>query len=81
MTDKGYLPHYPDGDCIIEGPNDYCFGAGKLTHTILFHKLKRLAGLLRLVEQEQLTAPEHLIASPVFSGVRVTRSVVLCICL
>jgi hypothetical protein len=33
-----------------------------------------------LVEQELLTLPEHLSSPPVFSGVRVTRSLVLCIC-
>ena len=33
-----------------------------------------------LVEQEQLTLPEHLSSPPVFSGVRVTRSLVLCVC-
>ena len=33
-----------------------------------------------LVEQELLTLPEHLSSSPVFSGVRVTRSLVLCVC-
>jgi len=32
------------------------------------------------VEQELLTIPEHLISPPVFSGVSVTRSLVLCIC-
>jgi len=33
-----------------------------------------------LVEQELLTLPDHLSSSPVFSGVRVTRSFVLCVC-
>ena len=32
-----------------------------------------------LVEQELLTLPEHLSSPPVFSGVRVTRSLVLCV--
>ena len=32
-----------------------------------------------LVEQELLTLPEHLSSSPVLSGVRVTRSLVLCV--
>jgi hypothetical protein len=32
------------------------------------------------VEQERLTLPEHLSSSPVFSGVRVTRSAILCVC-
>ena len=30
--------------------------------------------------QELLTLPEHLSSPPVFSGVRVTRSLVLCVC-
>ena len=33
-----------------------------------------------IVEKELLTLPEHLSLSPVFSGVRVTRSLVLCVC-
>jgi hypothetical protein len=33
-----------------------------------------------LVEQELLTLPEHLSSLPVFSGVRVTRSLVLYVC-
>jgi hypothetical protein len=32
------------------------------------------------VEQELLTFPEHLNSLPVFSGVRVTRSLELCVC-
>jgi hypothetical protein len=32
------------------------------------------------VEQELRTLPEHPSSSPVFSGVRVTRSLVLCVC-
>jgi len=34
----------------------------------------------RLVEQELLTLPVHLSSPPVFSGVRVTRSLVLYVC-
>jgi hypothetical protein len=33
------------------------------------------------VEQELLTLPDHLSSPPVFSGVRVTRSLVLYVCL
>ena len=33
-----------------------------------------------LVEQELSTFPEHLSSPPVFSGVCVTRSLVLCVC-
>jgi hypothetical protein len=36
--------------------------------------------LTKVVEQELLTLPEHLSSPPVFSGVRVTRSLALYIC-
>ena len=32
------------------------------------------------MEQELLTLPEHLSSHPVFSGIRVTRSLLLCVC-
>jgi hypothetical protein len=34
-----------------------------------------------IMEQELLTFPEHIFSPPVFSGVRVTRSIVLYVCL
>jgi hypothetical protein len=37
-------------------------------------------GLVPLVEQELFTLSEHLSSPPVFSGVQVTRSLVLCVC-
>ena len=37
------------------------------------------SSVTHLMEQELLTLPENLSSSPVFSGVRVTRSLVLCI--
>jgi hypothetical protein len=40
----------------------------------------RLTRRVPLVEQEQLTFPEHPSSVPVFSGVCVTRSLVLCVC-
>ena len=40
----------------------------------------RLTRRMSLVEQELLTLLEHLSSPPVFSGVRVTRSLVLCVC-
>ena len=40
----------------------------------------RLTLWVPLVEQELLKLPEHTSSPPVFSGVRVTRSVVLCVC-
>jgi hypothetical protein len=32
-----------------------------------------------IVEQELLTLPEHMSSPPIFGGVRVTRSLVLCV--
>ena len=43
-------------------------------HTILFFLSTTL------VEQELLTLPVHLNSPPIFMGVRVTRSLVLCVC-
>ena len=40
----------------------------------------RLTRRVPLVEQEQLTLPQHLSLPPVLSGVRVTRSLLLCVC-
>jgi hypothetical protein len=40
----------------------------------------RLTRRVPLVEQELLTPPKHLRSPPVFSGVRVTRSLVLSVC-
>jgi len=40
----------------------------------------RLTRRVPLVEKELLTLPEHLSSPPVFSGVRVTQSLVLCVC-
>jgi hypothetical protein len=45
-----------------------------------FGFLTRLTRRVPLVEQELLTFPEHLSSPSVFSGVRVTRSLVLCVC-
>jgi hypothetical protein len=40
----------------------------------------RLTRRVSLVEQELLTLPEHMSSPLVFNGVRVTRSLVLCVC-
>jgi hypothetical protein len=40
----------------------------------------RLTRRVSLVEQELLTIPEHMSSPPVFSGVRVTRSLILYVC-
>jgi hypothetical protein len=42
--------------------------------------VSRLTRRVSLVEQELLTLPEHLSSPSVFSGVRVTRSLILCVC-
>ena len=43
-------------------------------------KIVETAKSMSLVEQELYTLPEHLCSPPVFSEVRVTRSLVLCVC-
>ena len=40
----------------------------------------RLTRRVPLVEQELLHLPEHLSSPPVFNGIRVTWSLVLCVC-
>jgi hypothetical protein len=52
-----------------------------LNGTLGYRFVTRLTQRVLLVEQELLTLPEHLSSHPVFSGVRVTRSLVLYICL
>jgi hypothetical protein len=42
--------------------------------------VNRLTRRMPLVEQDLLTLPEHLSSSPVFSVIRITRSLVLCVC-
>ena len=49
----------------------------KLDSRLITGFVTRLMRRVSLVEQELLTLPQHLSASPVFSGVRVTRSLVL----
>jgi hypothetical protein len=48
--------------------------------TTYYGFVTRLTWRVPLVEQELLTLPEHLSSPPVFSGVRVTRSLVLYVC-
>jgi len=40
----------------------------------------RLTRRVSLVEQDLLNLPEHMSSPPVFSGIRVSRSLVLCVC-
>jgi hypothetical protein len=51
-----------------------------LYQTWLSSTLSVLTRRVSLVEQEQLTLPEHLSSPPGFSGVRVTRSLGLYVC-
>ena len=49
-------------------------------HSLITGFVTRLTRRVPLVEQELLTLPEHLSLPPVFTGVRVTRSLVLYVC-
>ena len=52
-----------------------------IKHSVTYHRVvTRLTRRVPLVEQELPTRPEHPISPPVFSGVRVTRSLVLRVC-
>ena len=51
-----------------------------ISNVCVFWFVSKLTRRVPLVEQERLTIPEHLSSLPVFSGVRVTRSSVLCVC-
>ena len=68
-------------------PNDHGYvplvvnNSRSFPHTWLITGIvTRLTRRVSLVGQELLTFPEHLSSPPVFSGVRVTRSLVLCVC-
>jgi hypothetical protein len=60
----------------VEGRTQIC----QLKDLILTLFVTRLKWMVPLVEQELLTLPEYLSSPPVFSGVRVTRSLVLYVC-
>ena len=45
-----------------------------------YHQVTILTRRVPLVEQELFILPEHLRSSPDFSGIRVTRTLVLCVC-
>jgi hypothetical protein len=49
-------------------------------HRLITGFVTRLTPRVSLVEQELLTLPKHRSSPPVFSGVRVTRSLVLYVC-
>ena len=58
--------------------SDYSFSIFKLFLSKGF--VTRLTRRVPLVEQQLLTLPEHLTSPPVYIEVRVTRSLVLCVC-
>ena len=57
------------------------------TYTVVLHDIHNhndvsrstVTGRVPLVEQELLSLPEHMCSSPVFSGVRVSQSLVFCV--
>ena len=57
-----------------------CSTCRKHFPVLITELVTRLTRWVSLVEQELLILPEHPSAPPVFSGVRVTRSLVLYIC-
>ena len=66
--DHGYLP-------LVVNTSRYFPHSWLITGCVT-----RFTWRLPLVEQELLTFPEHMRSPPVFSGVRVIRSFVLCVC-
>ena len=74
---------------VVRVINTYCTEGNIITRKsetiwiLTKHKQELLKAVLRrvpLVEQELLTLPGHLSSPPVFSRVRVTRSLILCVC-
>ena len=70
---------------VISQPADvYCIRNDGTMDVLKVRGSKREAKtritMMSLVEQELLTLPEHLSSSPDFSGARVTRSLVFCVC-
>jgi hypothetical protein len=51
-----------------------------LCFTIIIVSYNSSNRLVLFMEQDLLTLPEHLSSPPVFSGVRVARYLVLCVC-
>jgi hypothetical protein len=73
---------WPVGRVIFADPN-YCISCSCWNLNFNFNVHTCSACLFRrvpLVEQELPTLPEHLSSTRVFGGVRVTRSLVLCVC-
>ena len=74
------------GVCFQKGGSIYRKGQNTIWYWSFLHSwpitgfVIRLTRRVLLVEQEQLTFPEHPSSVPVSSGACVTRSLVLCVC-
>ena len=81
-----YGRHHDLVDCygisVSQMTTDMFYLSYALSGFFLIHdiSLTRLTWRVSLVEQELLTLPDHLSSSPVFGGVRVNPSLVLCVC-
>jgi hypothetical protein len=58
----------------------HAYSSRKVERFLIHDFVARLTLRVPLTEEEQLVLPEHLSSSPSFSGVRVTWSLVLCVC-
>jgi len=73
-----FVNRYGMNICVT---NDHGYCPFVVSTSLLLNGLKtRVTRRVPLVEQALLSLPEHLSSHPVFSGVRVTRSLVLCVC-
>ena len=81
-----YGRHHDLVDCygisVSQMTTDMFYLSYALSGLFLIHdiSLTRLTWRVSLVEQELLSLPDHLSSSPVFGGVRVNPSLVLCVC-
>ena len=74
LTVVEYLCHKWSRICSI------CRKQFPVLSSIMTGFVTRLTRQVSLMQEELLTLPEHLSSPPGFSGVRVTRSIVLCVC-
>ena len=66
--------------CLKNNSHSYIPSSWKLFYLVFISYPFIYSRRLPIVEQDMPTLPEHLISPPVFSGVRVTRYLVLCVC-
>ena len=79
ITDHGYVPPVVNWPRIC---STFVINTSRsFPHSwLIIGFVTRLTRRVSLVEQEQLTLPGHLNTPTVFGGVRVVRSLVLCVC-